>query len=260
MPTGTATIDRVTDADRDAQDRLVRANVGLVWKMAWVCYRVGEAHPLHDEVQAAGMIGLWRAARTFNPGHPSGAKFSTYACPSIRREMQRAIEFNRRGGFTGVSRHPDVRPPCQMFDVDYASDTCAGGDLVRHLTDRREVVPGADPELPAGGDPAELAWLERSIVDLPARLGQIVRGVLAGGTYRGIGADLGVSHERVRQLYHRAVEMLTQAAEGRAVDDRRLCRGCGRCLANRPGWRYCRRPCVAPTGCFKERAIAQEAG
>jgi RNA polymerase sigma factor (sigma-70 family) len=136
--------------------------------------------PFAEAVQA-GRLGLWRAIRGYDPHR--GVAFSTYAWPAIQRQVWRAVKVYHRAG---------VSPP----------------------------VPSAAP-VP---DPAQI-WealavrtaLHDLVARLPARLRFIVvmRYGLAGESpaiYRQIGAWLGLSGERVRQLHTAALVWLRHPA------------------------------------------------
>ena len=67
-----------------SENELVRANLGLVFSLVDTVH--GPAPK--EELISAGMEALLRAVRGFRPS--LGNKFSSYAVPSIRREMHKA--------------------------------------------------------------------------------------------------------------------------------------------------------------------------
>jgi RNA polymerase primary sigma factor len=77
---------RIENGDRQAKERLIESNLGLVMAVART-YRGGTV-AFADLVQE-GAIGLVRAAERFD--HRRGLKFSTYAVWWIRRAMLDAI-------------------------------------------------------------------------------------------------------------------------------------------------------------------------
>lgn len=76
-----------------AHRKLVEANLRLVRSLAQAYPRYFDGMSQDDLVQE-GNIGLMRAAELFDPD--SGNKFSTYATPTIRGVMQRAIDNQSR--------------------------------------------------------------------------------------------------------------------------------------------------------------------
>ncbi len=162
----------------ESLNRLMASHDGLV--QALVRRQVLGELPFEEALQA-GRIGLWRAILGFDPSR--GLAFSTYACTSIQHHIWRAVKAYGR------------------FCLD------------------RVVCP--QPELP---DPATI-WEERAVQHallamverLPARLAYVVqtRYGLNGHTplcYRQIGAALGLTGERARQLHAEALARLRHPA------------------------------------------------
>lgn len=145
-----------------------------------------------DEALQAGRIGLWRALVGFDTRR--GLAFSTYAWPSIMHAVWRAVKMQSA-----------LCPPRML------------------------------PHLPSAvyGDPAEWvaqATLRQAVSQslsallqrLPERLRQVVLPYygLGGETpvsYRQLGARLGLSHERVRQLHVAALVWLRHPAHSQAL-------------------------------------------
>lgn len=137
----------------------------------------------YEEALQAGRIGLWRAIRGYDPQR--GTAFSTYAWVAICRQIhQRAQE------------------------------------LKREREDQTEAVATLRPAL----DPEE--WVERRLVreallDLVAQLPERLRWVIIGryglgergpSTLKQVGAELGLTGERVRQLQQEALAWLRHPA------------------------------------------------
>jgi RNA polymerase sigma factor (sigma-70 family) len=141
------------------------------------------------EALQAGRIGLWRAIRGFDPAR--GLAFSTYAWPCIMHQVWRAVKAHTRF---------------------YSSP-----------------VMGEAPGLLEAPDPAtvwEATAVRRALHDLvhrlPPRLGQVIvaRYGLDGHPptiYRQIGATLGLSGERARQLHTEALVWLRQPAHSQLL-------------------------------------------
>ena len=84
------------EGDKEARDRLVMENVGLIWSI--VRRFSGRGHEMEDLFQI-GSIGLMKAIDKFDPSFE--VRFSTYAVPMIAGEIKR---FLRDDGMVKVSR------------------------------------------------------------------------------------------------------------------------------------------------------------
>lgn len=82
--------------DKEARDRLVVENMGLIWSI--VRRFSGRGHEMEDLFQI-GSIGLIKAVDKFDPSFE--VRFSTYAVPMITGEIKR---FLRDDGMIKVSR------------------------------------------------------------------------------------------------------------------------------------------------------------
>lgn len=82
--------------NREAEEELVRANVGLIWSVARRYFGRG-VDP--DDLYQLGCLGFLKAVEGFDPAF--GTQFSTYAVPKIAGEIRR---FLRDDGTVKVSR------------------------------------------------------------------------------------------------------------------------------------------------------------
>ncbi len=89
-------IRRSREGDKEARDRVVTENVGLVWSI--VRRFANRGHEMEDLFQI-GSIGLIKAIDKFDSSYE--VKFSTYAVPMITGEIKR---FLRDDGMIKVSR------------------------------------------------------------------------------------------------------------------------------------------------------------
>jgi RNA polymerase sigma factor (sigma-70 family) len=174
---------------QDSLQALMDRHDGLV--RAVVRQQYLGALPFGEALQA-GRIGLWRAIVGFDTRR--GRAFSTYAWPSITHAVWRAVK-------TGSGLRP---PPRLPFLPDAGQRDPAEGVEQAAL---RQAVSRSLNEL-----------LRR----LPDRLRQIVLSYygLSGETpasYRQLGARLGLSHERVRQLHTQALVWLRHPAHSQAL-------------------------------------------
>jgi RNA polymerase sigma factor (sigma-70 family) len=171
---------------RDSLARLMAAHDGLVH--AVVRQQVLGHLPFAEAVQA-GRIGLWRAILHFDPQR--GTAFSTYAWTCIMHRVWREVKLAERAqGQTGqylplgeaATRMGEDGDPAHTW----AARVVYGAlwDLIAHLPERLRIVVLARYELT--GQP------------------QIF--------YSEIGAGLGVSGERARQLHTEALIWLRQPA------------------------------------------------
>lgn len=84
------------DGDRNASEKLVTENSGLIWSVARRFIGRGAET---DDLYQLGCMGFLKAVEGFDPGF--GTQFSTYAVPKIAGEIRR---FLRDDGAVKVSR------------------------------------------------------------------------------------------------------------------------------------------------------------
>jgi len=172
---------------RDSVNRLMARHDGLV--QAVVRRQVLGALPFSEGLQA-GRIGLWHAVLGYDPTH--GTRFSTYAWTCIMRQVWRAVK---------------------QYDGNVSTALPVALDSVRVQT----LEPAVSGENQAVGL-ALCALLQR----LPTRLRRVIvaRYGLDGSSplsYRQLGAFLGLSHERARQLHIEALVWLRHPAHSQTL-------------------------------------------
>jgi RNA polymerase sigma factor (sigma-70 family) len=173
---------------RKSLNGLMAKHEGLVHA---VVRRQGLGELPFDEALQAGRQGLWRAILGYDPDR--GVAFSSYAWPSITRAVWDAVKVAERAQAQAVLGQVRLSEP------------------------------------PPASDPA-LVWeahtlhssLHALVARLPQRLHQIItaRYGLKGRqarTYRRIGATLGLSGERVRQLHTEALVWLRHPAHSQTL-------------------------------------------
>lgn len=170
---------RASAEGRGMVDRALRDNEGLIHA---VIRREGSGSLSYEEALQAGRIGLWRALLGYDAAR--GTAFSTYAWVVIRRHIRRAA--------TQSAEDTALRAPSGSFDQVLDLDR----DLDRALV-----------------HDALMALLSQ----LPDRLQRIIiaRYGLDGHpprSLRRLGAQLGLSHERIRQLQQEALAWLRHPA------------------------------------------------
>jgi len=205
QPTETALFTQAQAGNRDSLNRLMTTHENLVH--AVVRRQVLGCLPF-DEALQAGRIGLWRAIQGYNVQR--GLAFSTYAWPAIMHQVWQAVKVAERHAVRQAPSLPLDRVAALLSEsVDPAagweadSVQAALWHLVHRLPEHLCLVVVArygltgDPPGP-GGDPL---------------------GGLRGGRalYPPIGALLGVSAERARQLHTEALLWLRQPAHSQQL-------------------------------------------
>ncbi len=233
---------RVRAGDAEARDRLIRANLRLVVAIAKEYAKIGL--PLLDLI-SEGNIGLMTAAERFDPA--KGAKFSTYAAWWIKQRIRRALRDQgktirlpahlsdkllrmrraRAELYGELQREPTaeevavrigepertVRKWMELSRDTVSLDQPAGdGDgkdtVADHVADTRT------EDIGAGMDNRQLLEeMQGHLKELPERERYILerRYGLDGrpaGSLEEVGAELGITRERVRQLQAAATEKL----------------------------------------------------
>ncbi len=243
---------RIERGDLAAKDRMVCANLRLVVSVAR--QYAGPGLPFLDLVQE-GMLGLIRAVEKFD--FRKGFRFSTYATWWIRQSVERArdgkadairlpVGLVRRQRKVARARE---RLIAELDRVPTQAEVAAAAELsladVQRLADVATTVASLDRPLgDAEGDmtfgeviaddgpsPFELAELESRHATLGAALDTLpprerhvlwLRFGLAGDEpqpLREVGATLGITPERVRQIERSALARLSHRAELRALAD-----------------------------------------
>jgi len=138
----------------------------------------------YTEAVQAGRIGLWHAIQGFDSSR--GLAFSTYAWPCIMRQVWREVKTHARfsSSLAIKDEHSPLNgpDPAMVWEAEVVRQ--ALGDAVCHLTQRLQHVIVARYGL-NGDSPA---------------------------IYRLIGADLGLTGERIRQLHTEALVWLRHPA------------------------------------------------
>ncbi|HEY8369200.1 MAG TPA: sigma-70 family RNA polymerase sigma factor [Thermodesulfobacteriota bacterium] len=237
----------VEQARREAEGRLAAGHLRLAVFLAR--RYAGRGVPLADLIQEAS-LALIRAARRYD--YRSGARFATYATPFVRQALARSVRAHR-GVLTLPVRLVDALPrlvrvrsrlEARLGREPYAEEIAR---LARLRQDRAEAlvaglrrpVPLDAPaeegsrdtvgdrlSLPDGQTPYDLvaareetALLEQALASLPPREALTLRlryglGEDEPATLEEVGARLGVSKERARQIEERARRRLRQALDG----------------------------------------------
>lgn len=226
--------------DPEAMTELVRAHLRLTMHVA-LRYTSGTVRL--EDLLSEGAIGLCEAAHRFDPAH--GTRFATYAAWWVRAHVRTFALKNRRLVALPSTRSARVvlgrstrmqstltaslgRPPTReelaaALDVEVADVDLVHGALAARDLSLTPVDDGPTPTLTAPTPTPEEAVeqaeaqtrareaVERALAALDPREHEIVRRRFLddeGQTLRTIGAKMGLSRERVRQLELRAKDKM----------------------------------------------------
>ena len=232
----------VERGDQAAKDRMINSNLRLVVSIA-KRYR-GRGVPFGDLIQD-GVIGLNRAVEKFD--HRKGFKFSTYATWWIRQAVQRSVAgqsrtirvpthvHERRNKLAAAARklEPQLGRPATYDELAEAT-----GLSLLHIEEALEIVEarvslnrpvGSDADGELGDlfadenadDPEQAAdeYLQSRAVRLALeQLPELERRILElrygldgePRSLEAIGAELGISRERIRRLEGEALDSLAE--------------------------------------------------
>jgi RNA polymerase primary sigma factor len=230
---------RVERGDLDAKERMINSNLRLVVHVA-KRYR-GHGVPFGDLIQD-GVIGLNRAVEKFD--WRKGFKFSTYATWWIRQAVQRSVSGQARTirlpshvheRRQTLARHARRLEPELGRPPTHEELAKASGIALKHVKEALDIAearvslnsPVGDDDGEFGDlfadsgadDPEELAEdalraraVRDALADLPERERRILelRFGLVGEpqSLEAIGAELGLTRERIRQLEREALAKL----------------------------------------------------
>ena len=186
-------IERLYDEAVSTKNQIIRANLRLVVSIAK--RHVGPAQNFFELV-SDGNMSLMRAVEKFDYGR--GNKFSTYASWAVMKNFARTI--------------PDEHRHRDRFRTSHA-------EMFTATEDER-----ADPFEEEAQQTQREAQVERILERLDEREQRIIvrRFGLRRGqeplTLKQVGAELGVTKERIRQIEARALSKLRKAAEEEKIE------------------------------------------
>jgi RNA polymerase primary sigma factor len=240
---------RIERGDRDARDRMIEANMRLVVSIAR--RYTGRGLPLEDLVQE-GALGLIRAVELFD--HRRGHAFSTYATWWIRQGVMDGLtrlgrtvrlpgHVERRVRRAGMAEAALERRLGRRPSADEVGDAIGATAAEVHDLRRWDAAtvsldgPAGPPALaraPGHGaapepgpeaaalDDERAEVLGRAVAGLTPREREVVRRRygLAGRTaltLADLGAEAGLSRERIRQIERRALDDLARRRDVQAL-------------------------------------------
>ncbi len=237
------------DGDEAARQRMIESNLRLVVKIAR--RYINRSLPLLDLIEE-GNLGLIHAVKKFNP--ELGFRFSTYATWWIRQTIERAImnqshtvrlpihvikdinsclraarrlrqDSDRAPSFAELAQHlgrdlADVERLMALHDratVQTVASDGNGSSPVERLCAKREAGPSQCAQKDSVHDivdhwVCELGEKQRAVVERRFGLHGYRR-----ATLEQIGADIGVTRERVRQIQLDALRNLREMMESHGI-------------------------------------------
>jgi RNA polymerase sigma factor (sigma-70 family) len=190
-PTEAALFHRAQAGCRDSLERLMARHEPLVHT---VVRRQFRGHLPFSEALHAGRIGLWRAILGFDPER--GLAFSTYAWKPIMHRIWREVKLAERDYACGTQNCPLKAVSDSMLAEKVPEKVWESEELLRTLWELVARLP------------------ERLRIVVVARYGLMGQGRTF---YPRIGALLGVSHERARQLHTEALLWLRHPAHSQQL-------------------------------------------
>lgn len=188
-------MERLTDEQRD----FIEGHLGLAGLLA---IRANPGRDADDSFQDA-VFGLARAVRAFDP---SKGKFSTYAYRPIREEVGVGLE---TAGVVRVPRRGGRRPTDSPATV--AAAALARRTVTFSSLEAETGIKFDPPHVADGPDAETIEAVRRVLATLPARSRDVLRMRMDGMTFVAIGAALGITQERARQIEARGKDQFARA-------------------------------------------------
>lgn len=195
--------------DQDAMEALLRRHDALAFRIAQRF-----AHPFSsrfDDLKQAGVIGLWKAITQFDPTR--GFAFSTYAWKCVLNSVSAE---NLRLGYSVIHVPQDYARDSEerrrlkkraRHEVISLSAPLSNGGVLEDILVGSTVTPAQEYE---ERDEQRLSMdrFRRRLIGLPRRQRQVVAAHINGMRAKDIAAEMGVTKQRVSQLWDEATRRL----------------------------------------------------
>lgn len=183
-------MERLLAEAESAREELAKANLRLV---ASIAGKLSISRDEFDEFVAEGNAIMLYAIDKFD--YSRGYRFSTYVTHAVQRHLYRVIDRRRKRAQREYAREAEIMAEEPSIEVDPYEPT---EDDIK--TAAAAVIANIDEALD-----------EREQVIVRGRFG--LDGTGDGKTFKVLGEQLGLSKERVRQLFQKGIEKLREAAK-----------------------------------------------
>lgn len=184
---------------KNVEQHLTQSNLRLVVSVVRR-FNPRDDHDFHNLVQEGNLV-LMRAVNKFDYGR--GFRFSTYATWSIRRELSRIQQ-------RGHKRSQRENPSQDVVEYSVSADGFISEGEERHIQARQEATRDILFTLIDCLDEREQHIVKNRVGINESRETQ---------TLEAIGGQLGITKERVRQIYFRALKKMRDISSARGYTD-----------------------------------------
>ena len=239
MRDNTALIERVRDGDKQAENKMVEENMGLVYSI--VRRFSGRGYETEDLTQI-GAIGLIKAVKKFNPEF--NVQFSTYAVPMITGEIKRflrddgavkisrSLKENAMKGWRSeeilrrkLNREPTIKEISEECGIDAESLIEAFEAAAPPESIYESVYDNGEKEIHlldviAGGEIEDSVINKVMIDDILSRLSPRERAIILLRYFRGktqseIAKIIGVSQVQISRIEKKAIERIRESVKAK---------------------------------------------
>ena len=188
-----AELEKMRAEETTIRDQIAVANLRLV---ASIAARVARSGGDFDEFYSEGNSILMKCIEKFD--YSRGFRFSTYVTTAIQRHLYRLISKTAKLRSVESVRDDEILqqvPGVESEEARQTAEFAAAQQIISRM---------------------EEALDERENFIVRGRLG--LDGTGSGKTFQHLGNDLGLSKERIRQLFNRGIEKLGDLASGMGLD------------------------------------------
>lgn len=194
-------------------DELLRCqDIAVGWAQRYRSSEQKRSSVYDSDQYGIAWLGMMEAYHTFNPNHVSPhtnkpVSFRTYANKCVRSALSHYYRSKRAIKRGGVGTNNEQLPPVKVFAFTDLEDSLYDGFRVDFA------APEYDPDMDL------VEWCARLMSSLHPRDAQIVQAtVMEGRSTHEVGACLGISHTRVRELRDRGMRTLRQLVQAQGYE------------------------------------------